>query len=91
MNDIHPVRQTSLLAYVNALENLGQKQFTVLKAIDSLGVCNDKQIADYLNWPINRITPRRLELRKMGLIKEIDVRKDSDTGRKTIFYGRIKK
>lgn len=91
MNDIKPVRQTSLMAYYQATENLGQKQLSVLKAIDVLGVCNDKMIADYLNWSINRVTPRRGELRSLGLIKEMGIRKDSDTGRKTIFYGRIKK
>lgn len=40
----------------------------VLSAIKALGVCNDKQIAGYLNWPINRVTPRRGELITEGKI-----------------------
>lgn len=34
----------------------------VLSAIRTLGVCCDKQIAEYLGWEINRVTGRRGEL-----------------------------
>jgi len=88
---LQPVRPTSLLAFADALEHIGLRQRQVLIAIDSLEPCNNFQISQHLNLPINVITPRCQELRKMGLVKESHIGIDSTTKRKTIFFVRIKK
>lgn len=65
------MQQTSLLAYhESALTNIGAKQKEVFQAILRLGKPSDQEIAEYLGWAINRITPRRGELLALGKIKE---------------------
>lgn len=62
------VQETSLLAYDAVLEHLGRRQFMVLNAIRILEPTTDSEIAAYLCWPINCVTPRRGELEKKGMI-----------------------
>jgi predicted transcriptional regulator len=57
----------------------------VFTAIKKIGPCNDRQIAAYLNWPINRVTPRRGELVDMGFIMQEKKEKDEVTNR-TVSY-----
>lgn len=40
----------------------------VLIAVKKLQPCTDRQISEYLNWPINRVTPRRGELVDSGAV-----------------------
>jgi hypothetical protein len=58
----------------------------VFTAIRALGICTDKQIAEKLKWPINRVTPRRGELVESGLVE--CARKDTDpvSNRKVNFW-----
>jgi predicted transcriptional regulator len=85
------MKETSLLAYAEVLENLNERQIQVLKAIDKIEPCNNLMISKYLNLPINSITPRTNELFKKRLIKENKKDKCPITKRTTIFYERIKK
>lgn len=64
------MRQTSLEAYREARHRLGEKQDAVLRAVRSLGQATDKDLAGFLLWPINQVTPRRGELARMGLVTE---------------------
>ena len=57
----------------------------VFLAIEKLGVCNDREIADKLEWTINRITNRRLELLQDGRIKFLYKAIDSNSKR-TVNY-----
>ena len=61
------MRDTSKLAF-NQLKHIGNKQQDVLIQIHIHPDSTDKQIAQYLNWPINCITNRRGELEKKGLV-----------------------
>jgi hypothetical protein len=70
------MRATSILAFSELLETIGEKQTIVFKAIKKIQPCSDKMIADYLGWKINRVTPRRYELAKYHLI--IIYKKDID-------------
>ena len=88
---LQPVRPTSLLAFADALEHIGLRQRDVLRAIEELEPCNNLMISKHLNIPINSITPRCQELRKMGLVKEYKIDICPFTKRKTIFYVRVKK
>jgi len=78
------MRSTSLEAY-RSLENISNKQQIVLRAIKRLGTCCDRQIAEYLHWPINRVTPRRGEILDMGLVEDAGTRKDI-TNRTVTFW-----
>lgn len=77
---------TSLPAYFEAMTNINEKQKKVLYAIQSLGICNDHQISEYLGWPINRVTPRRGELIDAGLIETAFRGRDFETGRTVNFW-----
>ncbi len=77
---------TSLPAYQEAQININKKQQAVLDAIHALGVCCDHQIAEYLGWPINRVTPRRGELIDAGLIEMSFRGKDFETNRTVNFW-----
>lgn len=60
--------ETSIEAYKEILETLGERQSEVLKAIRYLEYCTNTMISKHLNLPINSITPRTNELRKKGLV-----------------------
>jgi len=91
MGELQGLRTTSLLAYAKALENLGERQMQVLVVIDKLEPCNNLMISNSSGLPINTVTPRVNELKKKGLIKEDKIDVCPFTGRKTIFYKRVKK
>lgn len=63
------IQQTSLEAYEGVQDGLGLRQFAVLNAILLLQPATDKEVSEYLGWPINCVTPRRGELYKLGKIK----------------------
>lgn len=83
------VTQTSLMAYLDGLKTLGQKQQSVLKVVSRyVGIC-DQEIAKELGWPINTITNRRGELVEKGLIEEAYEGKYGPTNR-TVKFWKIK-
>lgn len=78
--------KTSMPAYRDAQKDINKKQQTVLDAIICLGTCNDHQIAEYLGWSINRVTPRRGELIEQGQIELAFKGKSFETGRNVNFW-----
>ena len=72
--------QTSLDAWLNVQEKLGRRQREVLIALHHLKEATNMEIANYLGWSINRVTPRVLELREMGLVTQSKIRKCRITG-----------
>jgi hypothetical protein len=74
------IQDTLLWAYAQATQNLGAKQKEVLGALRFFPDATNAEIAAYLRWPVNRITPRCLELRKMGLILDAGKRRCNVTG-----------
>lgn len=60
---------TSKEAYSNILLTLSEKRANVLNALDELGVANNDEISIQLGWPINRVTGRITELRKLKLVE----------------------
>lgn len=64
------VLPNSLAAYGTV--DLSRGQAAVLKAVCALHEAGrhpcDQDIAKRLSWPINRVTPRRLELQSLGTI-----------------------
>ncbi len=65
------IQHTSLIAYVEVLENIGERQTQVYKILEAWGSMSNTMIAAKLNLPINCITGRTNELRKKGLIINI--------------------
>lgn len=65
------VRDTSLSAYKNDVESsLGQRQKIVYDTVrKAKRPVNNQEIANYLNKPINTITPRTNELVALGRIE----------------------
>jgi hypothetical protein len=76
------VSDTSLMAYMDVMPSLGEKQMAVyaLLKVMPAGMTN-AEIARALCWPINTVTPRTLELRSYGLVKDNGIRACSVTGR----------
>jgi len=69
------IQDTSRWAYALATQNLNQKQKAVIDALRFFRNATNAEVAQHLGWEINRVTPRVLELRKLGKI--------IDTGRRT--------
>ena len=77
-------RQTSLWAHESIKQDLGRRQATVLEVIRNFPGCDNHFISEKLKIPINQVTPRTLELRKMGKVKEAGQKKNIITGRLTL-------
>lgn len=82
------IQQTSFEAFLQLNESgtLGAKQYQVYKAIESLGIASNLDIAYELQWPINRVTPRTNELVKSGRVEIATKDIDKHTGKKVIFW-----
>ncbi len=74
------IQDTSLFAYSVATQRLGAKQKEVLDCLRYFLDATNAEIAAKKGWPVNRITPRVLELRKLGLILDAGKRPCRITG-----------
>lgn len=81
-----PHQETSYEAWQSIQEKLNDKQRVVLWAFKSQGDMTDEELAAFLGWPINRVTPRRGELVVKGLLRMAGT-KISSTGRRVIIWG----
>lgn len=83
-----PYQETSGLAYDSIQENLGDKQKLVLWAFRSQGDKTNAEMAEFLHWPINTVTPRVGELVKRRFVEAKGI-KMANTRRKAIVWGAI--
>ena len=68
------IAPTSLEAYNQIKDTLPEKRKAVLVALEKMDeACNDT-LAWRMTWPINCVTPRTGELRKLGLIVNTEKR-----------------
>ena len=81
-------QQTSLLSY-GQLKNLGRKQQACLGVIQFFGAACNLDIANELDWPINRVTPRVKELRDLDKVQEAYRALNPETNR-TVTYWKVK-
>lgn len=65
-------QSTSLFSYMNFVKpNLGDRQREVYDAARMMNRSfTDKELAKFMGWEINSITPRRGELVKKGLLQK---------------------
>ncbi len=63
--------QNSLFSFLAIQPKMSDRQKEVYEAIRMYGKAfTDKDLAHYMNWEINCITPRRGELVKKGLLRK---------------------
>ena len=74
------MNDASLEAWHNLKDKLGYNQKQVFAAIRMYPNSTNQELAQILDWQINRITGRVNELRKMNLIEDGGKRKDRITG-----------
>ncbi len=80
---------TSLPAYQENKQGKDYCRMQVFIAIRKLQPCTDKQISEYLNWPINRTVPRRNELVAKTMVVLAKRDRDPETGR-LVSYWQVK-
>ena len=82
------VQQTSLSAYQSIRRDLGRRQNQVFNVFLSYPNYNytNTEISRVLGLPINQITPRVYELRRLGLLVEATRRSCLVTGRTCIAW-----
>jgi hypothetical protein len=77
------IQDTSIAAWHNLQSKLGYAQKQVLAAIRQYPNSTNNELADILDWPINRVTGRVNELRKtkpVPLVIDGGKRRDKLTG-----------
>ena len=80
---------TSRQAYRD-LKRVNDKQAQVFRVIELAQPASNYDIAKHLSWPINRVTPRVLELRDMDFIELAHKARHPATNR-TMMFWRVKK
>lgn len=81
------VAQTSLSAYHNVIApTLGERQKEVLDSLRELKEATNAEIAGKCILPINCVTPRVNELRKLGLVEKAATRRCRRTGHTAIAW-----
>lgn len=75
------MEDTSLTAFEAVQADLSDKQYVVFCALRDLGEATNQELADYLKWGINRVTPRIFELREKGRVILAAARACKVTGR----------
>lgn len=81
------VQETSLKAYFGEIyDNLGNRQKVVLEALKERENFTNQELADFLGFPINTVTPRVKELRDLGLVRKFTTRPCKSTGRTAIAW-----
>lgn len=70
------IADTSLQAYKDIRDKLGEKQLTVLEAIKSHPDSTNFRLAKILGWEINRVTGRVNELAGLGYIEQSGIVRD---------------
>jgi len=80
------VQQTSINAYKDIMPVLGDKQLEVLRMLKARQPATNSELARYLGWRINTVTPRVYELRQLELVEEAGKRSCDITGRRAMTW-----
>lgn len=81
------IQETSLNAYLGeVVETLGTRQKAVLDAFTKKENFTNQELAEFLGWPINTVTPRCLELRRKGMLMLSGTRPCKSTGRMAMVF-----
>ena len=80
------MQKTSMDAYLSIKRELGNKQQIIFDSLKFIGPATNENMALRLNWPINRVTPRMGELRKLGMVKQM-YEEPGKSGKMAIVWG----
>lgn len=82
------MQTTSLTTYHSEIvPTLSDRHQRVMDALRYIGYFTNKELAEFLEWEINSVTPRVNELVKRGLIERKSSRPCKYTGRTAIEWG----
>jgi len=87
------ISQTSLESYLDLITNpvkLKTNQVLVLDVFRKMVLhqpLSNFDVATILGWPINRVTPRVLELRNAGRLVQVGVKRQLETGKRVMLWG----
>jgi predicted transcriptional regulator len=84
------VTDTSLAAYDSIAGQLSEKRKAVLTALKQLEPASNAHVAEFLHWPINCVTGRMNELRKLGFVRPRGKKPGPPTGRFVYYWETIK-
>ena len=84
------IQQTSLEAYKAILPELSNKQQEVVDVIEHHPGMSNHDIARFLNWEINTVTPRVNELREKGVVDLHAIKVDRITEKKVMTWEVVK-
>jgi predicted ArsR family transcriptional regulator len=76
------MQDTSTQAYDSIRDSLNEKQRIIRSVLLRVGPMSNAQLATVLRWPINTVTPRIHELRKLDVIEDAGTVVSRTTGRK---------
>lgn len=79
-------RNTAVQSYYSIIDSLPERRREVFYALRSLGKACNMDIAEYLNLPINRVTPRVNELVKIGVVVESHRAINPKTDKRVIYW-----
>lgn len=79
-------RNTSVQAYHDIVDSLPDRRKRVYEALLELKTACNLDVAEFLNLPINRITPRMNELVKLEIVKEDHRGLCGRTGKRVIYW-----
>jgi len=75
------VSQTTMESYISIQGHVGKNQAIVYKKLLENPCASNEDLARMLGWPINCVTPRTNELRKMELVYVGGTKKSATTGK----------
>ncbi len=78
------IAQTSIDAY-NSIQDLKGRRLEVYQKLEEIQPASGQQVADALGWPINRVTGRMSELKKLSLIELVRVQKSKFGATETVW------
>lgn len=83
MNTMSNVMQTSLFAYNHEIKpTLMPRQKIIYETLQTRKNFTNTELAEHLGFPINTVTPRVNELRKLGVVRLSEFRKCNVTNRR---------
>ena len=71
------IAQTTLSTYIEIKPNIAGNQLIVYNAVVRNPKSSNQDIAAFLHWPINSVTPRTLELREKEYIRICGTKKNA--------------
>lgn len=80
------MNQNSLDAFRELKNRIGDRQLQMIFCLSNIGQATNTEISKRFEIPINQVTPRIFELRRMGIVYQVDDRPCSITKRQAAVW-----